>query len=536
MRKSSLVAIRGFFFFENHSQSRTIETKTDSFRWIQVINPIRWITWPTSFLLSFILSRPYLSLGPALFALLTLLAVIGLFAQWQYQGGKSSRVQLYQGFYSEAIGTKNFKRALIASKVLISLQPNDLRFQFERALIEKELGNEKLAEELMLRLASQKKYGLAALWLAEQKFDMSKIDSWKEEEHQFFRALMASAIASSKGDTLYGAKFKLASYLSHVGANAESLGYLEEIVSENPQLAITACELALSVNDKIRLQTLLPIAINYHRNELRKSPENIDHRLALARAYVIDESIDEAIQLLEDGERLQTDQKYKNAIAEAYIHKCNEIGKGKQSADDLIQRIRIVHQALIISPKNPLVVDTLLDLLIQCRDNQNDELNVLKEATIQGLDPESLHFLRGTIALMENKNDEAKTHLDLASKSGLALPGVLNNLAVAIASQKGGDLNQALALANSALERFPHPYTYETRGQILFKMEKYQDCILDLEKGLQAPELGKMIYPSLISAYQKIGNSKLADEYAERFKEINANQTSTYPKPSNNGS
>jgi tetratricopeptide (TPR) repeat protein len=490
-------------------------------RWIDYLNPIHWIIWPLGFVTGYFLSRPYISLGPALFAIAVMIGSIALYAQLRYQGGRSSRIQLYQRLLADAAQSQDYKKALIASKTLIDLQPNDLRFQFERAQIEKKLGNDQLADDLMFRLASQKKYGVASLWLAEQRFDMSKMPTWTQEQHQLFRSLMAAAIDGSNGEILNGAKFKLSGYLSSIGANSEALRYLADIIPDNPQLAITACELARATNDPIRLQTLLPIAINFHRNELSKSPDSLDHRLKLARALVIDGDIDDAIVLLEDGQKLKPDMQIQNAIAEAYIYQGDKIARGRQTPEALAQRIQIVHRAATLAPNNPLVVEALVDLLIQCRDDKNQESATLREAALQGLDPESVHFIRGTIALMENKPDEAKTHLALASKSEIPMPGVLNNLAVAIASQEGGDLEEALRLANSALERLQHPYLYETRGQILFKMQKYQDCILDLEKGLQSPELATSIYASLIVAYEKLGNPSLAAEYSERLKVIN---------------
>lgn len=528
LQRTSRLFTRRFFAFQAGTPKAVGkgEGNIRKLRWIDFLNPIHWILWPLGFFASYFLSRPYLSLGPALFAIAVMLGSIALYAQQRYQGGRSSRLQLYQRLLSEAVQSKDYKRALIASKTLIDLQPNDLRFQFERAQIEKELGNNQLADDLMFRLASQKKYGVASLWLAEKKFDMSKVKDWTPEDHQLFRALMIAAIDGSNGEILNGAKFKLSSYLSSIGANSESLRYLAEIVPENPQLAITACELARIVNDPIRLQTLLPIAINYHRAELTKSPDNLDHRLQLARALVMDGEVEEAITLLEDGQRLKPDTKIQNAMAEALIYQGDKIARGRKSPESLALRIQIVHRAATLAPNNPLVVEALVDLLIQCRNDQNQESAILREAALQGLDPESVHFIRGTIALMENRPDEAKTHLALASKSDIPMPGVLNNLAVAIAAQEGGDLEEALRLANSAIERLQHPYLYETRGQILFKMHRYEDCILDLEKGLQAPELSAAIFPSLIASYEKLGNPTLAAEYADRLKLLNASQPS----------
>jgi hypothetical protein len=89
-----------------------------------------------------------------------------------------------------------------------------------------------------------------------------------------------------------------------------------------------------------------------------------------------------------------------------------------------------------------------------------------------------------------------------------------------------------LTLSNAAIEKLPHPYLFETRGQVLCKMERYQECILDLEKGLQAPELASAIYPSLITAYQKLGNQSLADEYAMRLEEIKSKNPDPASTPS----
>lgn len=517
-------------FFRFQTGAATVvgsESKASSrkLRWVHFVNPLHWITWPAGFALSYLLSRPYLNLGPALLAIAVMISVLGLLAQQQYQGGRSARVQLYQRLLSNAAQTKDWPRALVASKTLIDLQPNDLRFQFERAQIEKELGNSQVADELMFRLATQKKYGLAALWLTEQKFNLKELKSWKKEEHQLFRGLMSAAIDGSTGTVLDGAKYKLASYLMMMNANVEALRYLSEIIPRNPQLALMGCELARNVNDQIRLQTLLPIALNYNRAELSKTPDNVELRISLGRALLLDENIDEAINLLSDGQRLTPNEKLQNAIAEALIYKGDKIARNRQTPNSLAQRVLVVHQALKLAPNNPLVVEALVDLLIQCHKNESDETNTLKEAALQGLDPESVHFIRGTIALIENNTTEAKTHLELASKSGVPLPGVLNNLAVAIAADEKGDLNQALSLSNAACEKLAHPYLFETRGQILFKMGRYQECILDLEKGLAAQELAKSIYPSLVIAYEKIGNQKLSAEYATRLAQKESTST-----------
>jgi predicted Zn-dependent protease len=531
LRKQFRFATQSFFRFNAQKPSSfpggPARNDSKRLKWTHLLNPLHWLTWPLGFLASFFLSRPYLSLGPALLAVGVIVGLIGLYAQQRYQGGRASRVQLYQRMLSTSLQNKDYERALICCKTLIDLQPNDLRFQFERAKIEKDLDRKQLANDLMFRLATQRKYGLAALWLADEQFDIKKLNDWKPEEHQLFRALLTSAIDSSDSASQSNAKLKLSSYLSSIGANTEALRYLSDLVPENPQLALTAAELARLANDPIKLQTMLPIARSYHETELSRTPEAMEHRLRLARAMIIDGDIDDACQLLEDGYKIKADPLLQNAIGEALVLKGDQLARRKQTPDLIVQRMQTIHRAVTIAPNNPLVIEALIDVTLQFRNNQNREAEVLREAAFQGLDPESVHFIRGTMALMDNNMAEAKTHLQLAAQSGIQLPGVLNNLAVAIAGDKDGDLQQALSLSNAALEQLQHPYLFETRGQILCKLERYQECILDLEKGLQSPELASAIYPSLITAYRKLGNDSLAEEYAKRLQEVQKNTPST---------
>ena len=96
-------------------------------------------------------------------------------------------------------------------------------------------------------------------------------------------------------------------------------------------------------------------------------------------------------------------------------------------------------------------------------------------------------------------------------------PGILNNLAVAMAAKDGANLKEALSLAEGALEMLPgNPYVLETRGQILLKMGRHEEAIRDLEKslsGIQQVQLRTLIYPNLVKAYQGLGLAETAAKY-----------------------
>lgn len=500
--------------------------------WTNFINPINWFSWPIFFVASFAITRPFRSLGPALFSIAILFVVIFLLAQQQYQGGKNSRVQLYQRLLTQAVDRKDFETALICSKTLIDLQPNEERFLLERARIEKELGNKDYSQQLMYRLALVRKSGLAALLLAEEKFQLDQIKDWSVEDHQLFRGLMLIAVNELQGPNADVAKVRFATYFSAINANAEALRFLEDVIPNNPQYALSVAELAMKLNDQAKLRTVLPVAKNYYETKLKGAPENQEWRLLLARTFVIADQLDNAIQLLYDGIKLGANEKYQNALGEALAYKAARLSSQKSSPELVVTRMNLVHEASKMAPNNPVVVESLIEMLIEYRQDTNQEIAVLREAAFQGLSPEAVHFVRGTIALMDNNIADAQTHLQLAADGGLNLPGILNNLAVAIASSKEGNLQQALSLADEAIRQMEHPYLFETRGQILYKMGKYQDCILDLEKGLQAEPLVKDILPKLSDAYRQLGNDQLAAEYEDKFKKLESSPTiETTPEP-----
>ncbi len=156
----------------------------------------------------------------------------------------------------------------------------------------------------------------------------------------------------------------------------------------------------------------------------------------------------------------------------------------------------------------------MIDLVVQIQKDENSEAAALRKALVEGVGADTAHFIQGTVALLENDIEQAEVHLKQAAKANPNLPGILNNLAVAMAAKEGADLAKALKLAEAAVERLPnHPYIRETRGQILCKMKKYGDAISDLEFALQATELAVPIHRSLAEAYDALGQTELAEEH-----------------------
>jgi Flp pilus assembly protein TadD len=256
-------------------------------------------------------------------------------------------------------------------------------------------------------------------------------------------------------------------------------------------------------------------AEQFYKEQLLASPGDLNARMNLARSLMLLQRESEAAQLLLEGHNITGDQELKRAAGEALATWVHRIQKSEPATEEnLVRRLQVLKQAVELAPTNALVLDVLVQAVIACAENTNPRVETLRKSILSSLDPESMHFIEGTVLLMRGDVFGAREHLEVASKHMENLPGVLNNMAVVLYQQENPDMERALSLSEAALERMPYqPYLRETRGQILVRMEQYERAIEDLEFALRAPELAGPVHESLATAYQELGRKELAEEH-----------------------
>ncbi|MGE0759287.1 MAG: hypothetical protein AB7O38_19875, partial [Pirellulaceae bacterium] len=93
---------------------------------------------------------------------------------------------------------------------------------------------------------------------------------------------------------------------------------------------------------------------------------------------------------------------------------------------------------------------------------------------------------------------------------------VLNNLAWVLAHQPEPDLEQALKLADEAVEIAPaNADVRETRGQILTKLERWPEALADLEVALGYLQGNVSLHRSVATIYERLGNSSMARRHRD---------------------
>jgi hypothetical protein len=106
-------ALRGWVarFFAAPALHRPIESpRPQGVTWKQFCNPIMWLLWSLRFTWQWILSRPYLSLGPAIPAIVLGAAVV-LIGVTHKQRGKSLKRDAYRGMLQQAMASEDYTKS-----------------------------------------------------------------------------------------------------------------------------------------------------------------------------------------------------------------------------------------------------------------------------------------------------------------------------------------------------------------------------------------------------------------------------------------
>lgn len=478
------------------------------------INPLRWCSWTCTFAWSWLLTRQYSSIAGAIPALFAGTSILGLLA-FAMIANPTGRLSQYRGMFDAAVESGNYASALTTINALIDASPNNPELQYQRAVVLDRSGRQTQAAEGMHTLVEKHRHPLAALWMISKQCDLQTLTDWETERHEQFRRWMDVALSGVESDNSTAAKILMASYLVAIGAKSEAIRYYEEIVPERPELALSAASVCKEQFHQDGLKRFSVTAEKYYSQQLSAAPSNTDVRVGLVQTLMLNERVEEAAKLLNDGLRLTQDRRLASLLGSVLAVWENKLQRDDGSKN-LAKRLQILHAAISVAPNDAIVGQALVKCLLECKNSQDPGVVAMRTSLLKGEAFATSHFIRGTLALLSNRFDESVKFFQLASEQP-NVPSMMNNFAVAISQTPGGNLQHALRLSQMALEKQPqHPYFLETRGQIFTQLESWKEAIVDLEAALEAPELGPMVFPSLAKAYNGIGETEIAEHFAKK--------------------
>jgi tetratricopeptide (TPR) repeat protein len=329
-----------------------------------------------------------------------------------------------------------------------------------------------------------------------------------------------------------------AEYLIFEQRLASAIPVLSDLAAVEPMMGLQAAALARRLGKTEEARLYAAKTLERVEEMLKDDPTNGYLAMNIARNQIFLDRHSDAIRTLRDSLKLvQTDderQLLSQAIGDAIVAYVNYI---EQSPTDTVSErlrvLRMLEAAVQIAPNNPRVVTMVADHVLGNMNAEDRQLAAVREALIKGSPAGIAHFIKGTAALMNEDHDLAELHLEKAAEQLPRSAAILNNLAVALAMRPEPDYERALKVSNQAITQVlnPTPHFYETRGQILYRMERFREAISDLERALAAPSLAADAHALLATCYEQVGDTELAEGHREQAAELKAKQKQESEQP-----
>jgi len=550
----------------------------NALRWM---NPLFWLRNLSQFIGYWLRSFPFTKIGPALPAVLALLAILITILLTYASDSQWRRGLVLQQFRKAKLNRSNDQVSLLARRLLRDT-PDDNSLRFEAAAAAAEIALELKREEPgsevqepqgdiaetkaaaindfdfdslfdpgvvgiepeatlaadesskpaeiiekqrklaqgeaaiadLTRLALNNSYGEAAIWLLEKEYSPIAWEQWNEKKRIQFGALLEVAAKEFPNNPIVSEVY--ADYLLIKGERDQAILEIAKLIPYQPVRALQGAVLLRQAGRESQAETMIRQGAEALKKRGDEEPENAEVALVRAEFAIFLKRYQDAIELLTRTAKLSDDQRLRTGMAEVLVLWSRDQESVVNPTERFARQLTLLNRATQIAPSHPLVLTDLMSVVLQCSDDQDPKVAELREILVQGVAPELAHFIRGTSAMLKNDIETATLHLELAAETFEMVPAVLNNLAVALASRDDSQLDRALTLVSKAIEKAPsQPYFYETRGQILLKLKRHQEAIVDFERAMPASQLRPQVHRGLGEAYAALGQKELADRHGE---------------------
>ncbi len=492
---------------------------------LQWIHPIAWTRAFFSFVRDWAVSIRWIQLKAAVPAIVAL-AFVALGTTLTFIGDSQWRRGLVRNQLAIAQQAGANKEVAVLAKRLLIETPDDLDLRFTAATASAEGDHGPQAKQSIDRLARKHKHGRAAMWLLEKDYSPIAWDQWDVSKRAAFGSLLE--IASEAQPNNPGVASIFADYLLVTGATDKAFTEIAKLASTQPPRAMQGALLLRQAGKESQGIAMANEGLALISKTGAEEPENVDAALLTAQFCLFLKKYEDAIRTLNRTAKVSQDPRLRAGMAETLVLWSRDQASIPNETERFAKQLRLLSKAVELAPNHPLVINDLMTVALQCSDETDPKVAQLRDILVQGVAPDLSHFIRGTAAMMQNNVEDATLHLELAAKSFATVPAVLNNLAVALASRAGNDLERALKLVDAALKQVPtEPYFHETRAQILLQMGRYSDAVNSFEKSFPAEALREQIHTGLSKAYRELGQIELAEQHrvmAEKIKNLSENR------------
>ncbi|TWU47582.1 Tetratricopeptide repeat protein [Rubripirellula tenax] len=489
----------------------------------EYLNPIKWMRWASQFVSNWFLSLPLRDLPKGALAIIVVgvmfLCAIAAQSETSDWRGRLLDRQLQSAFERDDFGT-----AELVLNRKIRKAPNDPQLLFRLGLTKDALNEKETASSLMRDLVAVKRHDPAARWLLQNKYIGKDWANLSEEEKAEFGSLLALIYKEAPDDV--SIKQMYADYLIASMDYSKAIPLLDDLARTQPMRGLQAAALSRVQGNTAMADRLAKRTLDSVEKLFEEDPTNSVLALAVAQNQLFLERHAEAVRTLERGiTRAKSDEdkaRLSMAMGDCIVSWVNFIqAQPSVTNADRMRILKMLQVALRFAPNSPRVLTLVADQVLAMMNEEDEQLLAVRNALVQGSSPGIAHFIRGTAALIKGDIARAETSLQLAATELPQSGAILNNLAVALTMKGNDHLERALKISQQAISQTPQatPHFFETRGQILYRLGRFQEAVPDLERALSVPDLARNAHVALAACYQELDEPELAKLHAEAAEE-----------------
>lgn len=438
--------------------------------------------------------------------------------------------------HETAMANGDIRTAEFCLRKQMQLSPERPEPQFELGLLAYKSGDLAKAQSLIAPLAPVDAEGFAPahFWVASTILNDRNTPLNAERIQTALRHMQISVRKDSRNAR---ANQLLAELLTRTGRLEEAIPYYEVASSEFPETRLALGEYFLNRGEKDRGVRECRRAAEEFQKIVTEAPHDVQGRLRWSRSVLLTGDTQQAMEILQAGLALNGDnndtspdkQLLKKAAARVLVSAAR--ANAAKGAKNFAAVAECLEQAVSYAPDDPAVTHELA-FLFQSDPALAKQLRpLLVDALAAGRAPALVHAIFGTEASLQGNLKQARIHFERAVELNPSLGDVVNNLAWAWANGDDPDLEKALLLSDSAVQMKPQHAEYrETRGQILAKMQRWEDALKDLEFAVRTLHGRPELHQTLASVYEALQMTPLAQKHRELAVSTGTPQTLTPPR------
>jgi tetratricopeptide (TPR) repeat protein len=495
--------------------------------------PLRWLTRAShtigDFMVGWVWTRQYRHLLFGIPAILLVMPLAYCAVRLPFYTPQA-KARHYRRAANEALAAADYNSAELYFRKLAQLGDVHEQVTWRAALLAEEQGELDEAYRQMRQIAPLNEPGMpeAHLWIA-QRITFGDLESDNPQAQELIEQHVRHAMARQSAEPIMNVLLARVYFSTGRLEEAESLLDKTRLTDLPWRARVGAADLYAQLGQLERGRALASGAVaHFNDQQLAGAELTVDDYLSWAAAVELEGHTGEAVEVLftalEAKESDAGDEATTTSEADAASQRLHEaiadLGMAHfdnypvRSTKDWDARLQLLERLLPVLPDPEPALQRLVQLtmLPEVSERAEGALQIQQQA---GPLPAAVEKTRGDVAIIKGDLDEAREHYQLAVDRDPNTHSALNNLAYLMANREPIDLQQAMTLADRAVELEPeNPHYLETRGQILIQLGRWPDAVADLTIALNGMPTKREIHTSLARAYEELGEHETARLHA----------------------